>query len=66
MRGESGRPVDAVEAGLAPDEPSAHQMPAYAEKYQERITQALRMTPEAFAAQYSPALRVQPLKVRGF
>ena len=42
----------------------ANQIPAYAEKYAERM-QNNRMTAESFARAYSVAIRVTPTKLRG-
>ncbi|MEI2693404.1 MAG: TIGR03667 family PPOX class F420-dependent oxidoreductase [Anaerolineae bacterium] len=44
--------------------PSADQEPAYLAKYQSGLAH-LGMTPAEFAANYSVALRVRPLKLRG-
>lgn len=45
--------------------PPADQNPAYVEKYADGFA-SINMSPEAFAATYSVALRVTPTKVRGF
>ena len=54
------------EAQLAPDAPSAHQHPAYLEKYRASIARIGMAAPEAFAQSYSVAIRVTPAQVRGF
>jgi PPOX class probable F420-dependent enzyme len=46
------------------DAPPANQIPAYAEKYAERMENN-RMTAESFARAYSVAIRVTPTKLRG-
>jgi PPOX class probable F420-dependent enzyme len=46
------------------DAPPANQIPAYAEKYAERM-QNNRMTAESFARAYSVAIRVTPTHLRG-
>ncbi len=56
--------VFVAEARVAPDEPPAHQVPAYAAKYAERIPR-LGMTPEQFSQAYSVPIRVTPTKLRG-
>src|SRR2546430_16115737 len=49
---------------VSSDDPSADQLPAYAQKYREFI--ALRYTtPEKFASIYSVALRIHPTLIRG-
>jgi PPOX class probable F420-dependent enzyme len=45
--------------------PPAHEIPAYFEKYRTGIA-GLEMTPEAFSQEYSVAIRVRPMKVRGW
>jgi PPOX class probable F420-dependent enzyme len=52
-------------ARLAEDEPPAHQVPEYVAKYGERMAQVAGGV-EAFARRYRVAMRVQPLKARGF
>ncbi len=52
------------EAQIDPQAPPADQMPAYVAKYQPGFAR-IRMTPAEFAANYSVALRVTPLKLRG-
>ena len=54
--------------GLAEIDPgalSAHEIPAYLEKYKSGMDE-LGMTPEAFSREYSLAIRVKPTKVRGW
>ena len=53
------------EVRVSSDDPPAHQLPAYAEKYRDLIAR-LRMSPEQFAAVYSVPLRVRPIALRGF
>ncbi|MBE2314655.1 TIGR03667 family PPOX class F420-dependent oxidoreductase [Solirubrobacter sp. CPCC 204708] len=43
----------------------AHEDAAYVEKYQRSLS-SLKMTPEAFAAEYSVAVDIELTKVRGF
>ncbi|MGZ6316278.1 MAG: TIGR03667 family PPOX class F420-dependent oxidoreductase [Anaerolineales bacterium] len=50
-------------AGLDPDAPPAHMVPAYMRKYREGIA-ALNMTPEEFSREYSLAIRVKPTSIR--
>ena len=47
-----------------PDDPPAHQMPDYVEKYRERLA-ALFGTAENFASMYPVALRIRPTAIRG-
>jgi hypothetical protein len=51
-------------AQICPDEPPAHQHPLYLEKYRHWMTLKFG-SPEQFAADFSVALRVFPLKARG-
>jgi PPOX class probable F420-dependent enzyme len=51
-------------ASIAPDAPRASDVPAYLEKYRAPIAR-IGMTPESFAAAYSVAVRVTPLRMRG-
>src|SRR3954447_920587 len=53
------------EAAIVDDEPPADKVPAYLEKYHDRIAD-IGMTPETFAQGYSVAVRVTPKRVRGF
>jgi PPOX class probable F420-dependent enzyme len=52
------------EAAVAPDEPPAHEVPVYVEKYRPRL-EYNRWSPEAFSADYSVALRVRITRIRG-
>ena len=54
------------EARIAPDEPPSHEVPAYQARYERRIRDGLRLTPEQFASRYSLAIRVTPTRLRGF
>ena len=51
------------EAALA-DDPPAHEVPAYVEKYAELIA-GHTWTPESFAAEYSVAVRIAATRLRG-
>lgn len=53
------------EARLAGDAPPADEVGAYTAKYAEGLRR-IGMAPDAFAREYSTALRVTPTKVRGF
>ena len=53
------------DAMVADQDPPADTVAAYIAKYREGLA-GLNMTPEAFARDYSTALRVTPTKVRGF
>ena len=44
---------------------SAHEVPAYFEKYEEGIA-ALEMTPEEFSREYSTPIKIRPTEVRGW
>jgi PPOX class probable F420-dependent enzyme len=46
------------------DDPPAHEVPAYVEKYGGRIARN-GWTPESFAGDYSVALRFEPARLRG-
>jgi PPOX class probable F420-dependent enzyme len=46
------------------DDPAAHLVPAYVEKYAELIA-GNGWTPESFAADYSVPVRIQPRAIRG-
>jgi PPOX class probable F420-dependent enzyme len=65
--GEDGEDVAAFtgEARIDPDAPPANKHAAYSEKYRKGIP-AINMTPESFARIYSVALRVRPVKLRGW
>ena len=52
------------EARIDPDAPPADAVEAYIEKYAPGL-ERINMTPEQFAREYSVALRVTPVKVRG-
>jgi len=52
------------EARVAEDEPGAHEVPAYVEKYAELIA-GNGWTPESFAADYSVPVRIHIASVRG-
>ena len=64
----NGRGGDIVvftgEATLPEDAPPADEVPAYVEKYRERMAH-LGYSPEKFARDYSVSLRVRPEQVRG-
>ncbi len=45
--------------------PPADKMPAYLKKYRKGIRE-LEMTPEAFAKDYSVAIRIKPASLRGW
>jgi len=45
--------------------PSAHEIPVFLEKYKTGIKD-LNMTPESFSREYSLAIRVTPIKLRGW
>ena len=53
------------EAFIDLDSPPAHNVPAYFEKYKEGIA-SLDMTPEAFSAEYSVAIRIHATEIRGW
>ncbi len=63
-----GRGSDIVvftgKAALAPDAPPAYQVAEWVEKYREEFRR-INMSPEQFAAAFSVAIRVKPLKLRG-
>jgi len=52
------------QAAIDPAAPPADQVPAYAAKYQPGFAR-IGMTAAEFAASYSVAVRVTPLKLRG-
>jgi PPOX class probable F420-dependent enzyme len=60
----SGIIVFTGHAQISPAEPPADQHPFYLTKYHHWMTSKFG-SPEQFAAEYSVALRVSPLKVRG-
>jgi AraC-like DNA-binding protein len=47
-----------------PDYPACHEVPAYAEKYQEHIAYIGYGTPENFAKTYSAAIVITPTRFR--
>jgi PPOX class probable F420-dependent enzyme len=53
------------EAHLSPQEPLADQVPAYVTKYGKAMA-GVSGSAAAFAAQYPIAVRIRPVKVRGF
>jgi len=53
------------EAAIDPNSPPAHQVPAYFEKYKDGIV-GLDMTPEGFSREYSTAIKIRPMDVRGW
>lgn len=53
------------EAAIDPNSPAAHQVPAYFEKYKDGIA-SLAMTPEGFSREYSTAIKIRPMDVRGW
>ncbi len=53
------------QAHIDPGTPKAHLNLAYLEKYREGITD-INMTPESMSAEYSIAIRVNPIHVRSF
>ena len=52
------------EARIAENEPPANNMPAYAQKYAQSITD-IGMNPESFAQAYSVPVRITPTRLRG-
>lgn len=52
-------------ARLDPDAPAASDHEAYVAKYREGMAQ-LGMTPETFSTAYSVAIRIEPIRIRGF
>jgi PPOX class probable F420-dependent enzyme len=57
--------VVAGRAELPAGEPPAHQVPGYVAKYGERMAE-VSGSAEAFSRAYPVAMRVRPLRVRGF
>jgi PPOX class probable F420-dependent enzyme len=53
------------EAAVDPNSPPADEVPAYLRKYQKGIHD-LHMTPEEFARDYSVAIRIRPVSLRGW
>ena len=60
----SGIIVFTGHAQISPDEAPADQHPLYLAKYRHWMTRMFG-SPEQFAAKYSVALRISPIKVRG-
>ena len=58
--------VFAGEARVVRGEVPAHRVPAYLARYETRIREGLKITPEQFAARYALAIRIRPTKLRGF
>jgi PPOX class probable F420-dependent enzyme len=48
-----------------PDAPPAYEIPSYMNKYESGIL-GLDMTPTSFSAEYSTAIRITPMDVRGW
>jgi PPOX class probable F420-dependent enzyme len=53
------------EARIVEDHPPADRVPAYVEKYRQAIDR-IGMTPESFAREYSVAIRLTPIRLRGY
>ncbi len=64
-KGEKVVIVFAGAATIEPNMPPAHKVPAYWKKYQTGIAD-LNMSPEEFGKDYSVAIRVKPISVRGW
>jgi PPOX class probable F420-dependent enzyme len=62
--GRGGDIVVALGDAAVSDDPPAHEIPAYVEKYAPLIERN-RWTPESFAADYSVPIRVRIRRVRG-
>jgi PPOX class probable F420-dependent enzyme len=62
--GQGGDIVVATGEASVSDDPPAHEVPEYVEKYASLIERN-RWTPESFAADYSVPIRVQVRRVRG-
>ena len=62
--GTGGDIVVAVGDAALADDPPAHEVPAYVEKYADLIA-GHTWTPESFAAEYSVAVRVEVTGLRG-
>jgi len=52
------------EARIDDKQPLSHEIPAFVEKYREGI-KGIQMTPESMAKEFSVAIRVTPVRVRG-
>jgi PPOX class probable F420-dependent enzyme len=63
--GEGGDIVVVLGDAALTDDPPAHEIPEYAEKYATFIARN-SWTPESFAADYSVPLRIEATKLRGF
>ncbi|HET6171481.1 MAG TPA: TIGR03667 family PPOX class F420-dependent oxidoreductase [Gaiellales bacterium] len=63
--GEGGDVVVVLGAAALSDDPPAHQVPAYVEKYAGFIARN-SWTPESFAADYSVPVRIEASRLRGF
>jgi PPOX class probable F420-dependent enzyme len=63
--GEGGDIVVVLGSAAVTDDPPAHALPDYVEKYAGFIGRN-SWTPESFAADYSVPLRVEATKLRGF
>ena len=63
--GEKDVIVFTGEAEFEESSPLAHNIPAYIKKYKDGI-QSLNMTPAEFSNDYSVALRIKPMEVRGW
>jgi PPOX class probable F420-dependent enzyme len=53
------------EAAVDPKAPPADNLPAYLKKYRKGIRE-LELTPEAFAREYPVAIRIRPVRLRGW
>jgi len=53
------------EAVIDSNSPPAHKVPAYLQKYETGII-GLEMTLEGFSADYSTAIRIKPVEIRGW
>jgi hypothetical protein len=64
-RGEKDVIVIAGSAFIDPNAPPAHKLPAYLKKYKTGIAE-LNLAPEGMGDQYSVAIRVKAISVRGW
>ena len=62
--GSGGDIVVAVGDAAVTDDPPAHELPDYVEKYAPLIERN-RWTPESFAAEYSVPIRIRVTRIRG-
>ena len=62
--GSGGDIVVAVGDAAVSDDPPAHELPDYVEKYAPLIERN-RWTPESFAAEYSVPIRIRVTRIRG-